>query len=162
MFFFRQVLVEEKAFVRTLTLNRPRQLNALSSQMVRHFIILFQCYFLSWLFLSSRKRTSKPFIFKKCYFFFMYCTSAAYQCTISSRFTVKHLYETRLTYVTKREFIECDASPDTLDYRKLEYGTFKRKNRYSVFLEIPIGAALRWKVTIVFKIIFLVCRLAFC
>ncbi|XP_015895615.3 3-hydroxyisobutyryl-CoA hydrolase 1 [Ziziphus jujuba] len=39
-----QVLVEEKAFVRTLTLNRPRQLNALSSQMISRLLELFTAY----------------------------------------------------------------------------------------------------------------------
>ncbi|KAF5176499.1 3-hydroxyisobutyryl-CoA hydrolase 1-like, partial [Thalictrum thalictroides] len=39
-----QVLVEEKNFTRTIILNRPRQLNALSSQMVSRLLELFSGY----------------------------------------------------------------------------------------------------------------------
>ncbi|XP_006295586.2 probable 3-hydroxyisobutyryl-CoA hydrolase 2 isoform X3 [Capsella rubella] len=39
-----QVLVEEKASVRILTLNRPKQLNALSSNMISRLLQLFRAY----------------------------------------------------------------------------------------------------------------------
>ncbi|XP_019055484.1 PREDICTED: 3-hydroxyisobutyryl-CoA hydrolase 1-like isoform X2 [Nelumbo nucifera] len=39
-----QILVEEHSYVRTLILNRPRQLNALSLQMVSHLLELFTIY----------------------------------------------------------------------------------------------------------------------
>ncbi|KAF4351221.1 hypothetical protein F8388_000397 [Cannabis sativa] len=39
-----QVLVEEKQYVRTLVLNRPRQLNALSFQMISRLLELFRAY----------------------------------------------------------------------------------------------------------------------
>ncbi|PKI36892.1 hypothetical protein CRG98_042734, partial [Punica granatum] len=39
-----QVLVEEKAFVRTLTLNRTKQLNALSFHMISQLLDLFLAY----------------------------------------------------------------------------------------------------------------------
>ncbi|KAK2631188.1 hypothetical protein EUGRSUZ_L03266 [Eucalyptus grandis] len=39
-----QVLVEEKSFVRALVLNRPKQLNALSYDMISRLLELFLVY----------------------------------------------------------------------------------------------------------------------